>query len=98
MEFADGGDLLGKIRQTKEGPGYLREDEVWRIFLQLLAGAASLHRHQVVHRDLKVGGRDQCANVFLFKDGRAKIGDLNVSKVAAQGFLTTQTGTPYYTR
>jgi serine/threonine protein kinase len=98
MEYADDGDLLAKIRKTKEGPGYLREDEIWRIFLQLLAGTASLHRHNVVHRDLKVIPCHKCANIFLFKDGRAKIGDLNVSKVAAQGFLTTQTGTPYYTR
>ena len=36
--------------------------------------------------------------MFLFSDGRVKIGDLNVSKVAKLGFLTTQTGTPYYTR
>lgn len=29
---------------------------------------------------------------------KAKIGDLNISKIAKLGFLTTQTGTPYYTR
>lgn len=36
------------------------------------------------------------ANVFLNKDGTAKLGDLNVSKVAKKGLLYTQTGTPYY--
>ena len=36
------------------------------------------------------------ANIFLFKDGTAKLGDLNVSKVAKKGLLYTQTGTPYY--
>ena len=36
------------------------------------------------------------ANVFLSKDGHAKLGDLNVSKVAKNGLLYTQTGTPYY--
>jgi len=36
------------------------------------------------------------ANIFLFKDGTAKLGDLNVSKVANKGLLYTQTGTPYY--
>ena len=36
------------------------------------------------------------ANVFLFKDGKAKLGDMNVSKIAKRGMLYTQTGTPYY--
>lgn len=30
------------------------------------------------------------------KDGTAKLGDMNVSKVAKKGLLYTQTGTPYY--
>jgi NIMA (never in mitosis gene a)-related kinase 1/4/5 len=45
---------------------------------------------KIFHRDLK------SANVFLNKDGTAKLGDLNVSKVAKKGLLYTQTGTPYY--
>jgi NIMA (never in mitosis gene a)-related kinase len=36
------------------------------------------------------------ANIFLYKDFTAKLGDLNVSKVAKKGLLYTQTGTPYY--
>jgi len=42
-----------------------------------------------MHRDLK------CANVFMSNNG-VKLGDLNVSKVAKQGLVYTQTGTPYY--
>ena len=38
----------------------------------------------------------QSANIFLTKNGEAKLGDLNVSKVAKNGLLYTQTGTPYY--
>ena len=38
----------------------------------------------------------QSANVFLSKDGSAKLGDMNVSKIAKEGLLYTQTGTPYY--
>ena len=36
------------------------------------------------------------ANLFLFKDMQAKLGDLNVSKVVQKGLSYTQTGTPYY--
>jgi NIMA (never in mitosis gene a)-related kinase 1/4/5 len=44
-----------------------------------------------MHRDIKP------ANVFLTKHGTAKLGDLNVSKVATTTQLCrTQTGTPYY--
>jgi NIMA (never in mitosis gene a)-related kinase len=49
-----------------------------------------LHTRKILHRDLK------SANVFLSKESHAKLGDLNVSKVAKQGLLYTQTGTPYY--
>ena len=36
------------------------------------------------------------ANVFLNLNGAVKLGDMNVSKVAKDGLLYTQTGTPYY--
>jgi len=45
---------------------------------------------KIMHRDLK------SANVFLYKDGTAKLGDLNVSKIMKSGLGYTQTGTPYY--
>jgi NIMA (never in mitosis gene a)-related kinase 1/4/5 len=32
----------------------------------------------------------------MTRDGKIKLGDMNVSKLAKQGFLYTQTGTPYY--
>lgn len=34
--------------------------------------------------------------MFLDKAGNAKLGDMNVSKIAKNGLLYTQTGTPYY--
>jgi NIMA (never in mitosis gene a)-related kinase 1/4/5 len=34
--------------------------------------------------------------VFMFKDSKVKLGDLNVSKCLTEGLLVTQTGTPYY--
>ena len=49
-----------------------------------------MHKINVMHRDLK------SANIFLYNDMTAKLGDMNVSKVAKKGLLYTQTGTPYY--
>jgi NIMA (never in mitosis gene a)-related kinase 1/4/5 len=36
------------------------------------------------------------ANVFLFANGQAKLGDFNVSKENINLMMTTQTGTPFY--
>ena len=90
MEFADNGDLLQKITEHKKRSIFFDESTIWHIFIQLVRGLKSLHDLNILHRDLK------CANVFLYSNGEAKIGDLNVSKVTRGGMGTTQTGTPYY--
>ncbi len=56
----------------------------------MVVGLDALHQRKIVHRDIKN------ANIFLTKDGYAKLGDLNVSKIAKANIMTTQTGTPYY--
>jgi NIMA (never in mitosis gene a)-related kinase len=38
----------------------------------------------------------QSANIFITKDGKVKLGDLNVSKITEKGLCHTQTGTPNY--
>ena len=68
----------------------IEEIDVWRIFIQMTRGLKALHDLKILHRDLK------SANIFLFSNGSAKIGDLNVSKVVRKGMGYTQTGTPYY--
>jgi NIMA (never in mitosis gene a)-related kinase len=90
MEFADGGDLYQKIVEHKKTATFFEEQDIWKIFIQLVKGLKALHDLKILHRDLK------SANVFLLKDGTAKLGDLNVSKVARRGLGYTQTGTPYY--
>jgi NIMA (never in mitosis gene a)-related kinase len=90
MEFADRGDLYQKIVQHKKSAIFFEESDIWRIFIQLVKGLKSLHDLKILHRDMK------SANVFLFSNGSAKLGDLNVSKVAKRGLGYTQTGTPYY--
>ena len=90
MEYADKGDLYQKITEFRKNHYLIDEIDVWRIFIQMVRGLKSLHDLKILHRDLK------SANIFLFSDGSAKIGDLNVSKVAYKGLGYTQTGTPYY--
>lgn len=54
----------------------MSENQIWGIFIAMVKALKVLHSMKILHRDLK------SANVFLFKDGSAKLGDLNVSKVA----------------
>ena len=90
MEYADEGDLFQKITLYKKLHTTFSENDAWKIFIQITKGLHDLHSYNILHRDLK------SANVFLFRDGTAKLGDLNVSKIAARGLGCTQTGTPYY--
>eukprot|EP00347_Sterkiella_histriomuscorum_P011905 403370648 len=92
MEFADSGDLYQKILEHQKKGTKFSESEIWNITGSMTQGLKALHDKNILHRDLK------CANVFLNRDGTAKMGDLNVSKVANKngGLLLTQTGTPYY--
>ena len=90
MEYADKGDLFQVITERKKTKNYFEEQDIWKVFIQLLKGLKSLHDLNILHRDIK------SANVFLFEGGICKLGDLNVSKVARKGLGYTQTGTPYY--
>ena len=90
MEYAEGGALSHKIKEKIDKREFFSESEIWSCFVQLLKGLESLHDLNIMHRDIK------CANIFLDKQGRCKLGDLNVSKVVKNGLVFTQTGTPYY--
>ena len=102
MEIVDAGDLYGSITKNLNRQGStipqadqeyegLKEDFIWRVFIQVIKGLKTLHDINVMHRDLK------SANVFLNSDDTVKLGDMNVSKKASQeGLNFTQTGTPYY--
>ncbi|CDW88661.1 protein kinase domain containing protein [Stylonychia lemnae] len=93
MELADDGDIYQKIQKMQQAQSNFQENEVWKILIQVIFGLKALHDLNIMHRDIK------SANVFTNKDGKVKLGDMNVSKVASrEGLNYTQTGTPYYAR
>lgn len=70
LEFVEGGSL---DRLLAEHGRRRSLQDAQRIFGDVLAGIDELHRHGVVHRDLKPN------NILLTRDGRAKIGDFGVA-------------------
>ena len=91
MEYADKGDLSKRIEEQKKRNKYFNERDIWRIFVQLVKGLKSLHDLNILHRDIK------SSNIFLFSDGTAKLGDLNVCKILSKDILgKTQAGTPSF--
>ncbi|CAD8183606.1 unnamed protein product [Paramecium octaurelia] len=89
MELAADGDLLQKIQKCIKTNSQFQEKEILKYAFQIINALKALHQMKVMHRDIK------SANIFLINN-EVKLGDLNVSKVAKQGLLYTQTGTPYY--
>lgn len=89
MEFAEGGDILNLVNTHKRTRKNIKEELVWKVATSIVKGLRDMHALKMIHRDIKG------ANVFLYANDVAKIGDLNVSKLQRNGLATTQTGTPY---
>jgi serine/threonine protein kinase len=88
MEFCDDGDLSQFIKSSKD---LINEKDIIKIFEQICYGLEYLHSKKIIHRDIKP------ANIFLYKDGRVKIGDLGVCKnLNTASLANTFVGTPYY--
>lgn len=80
--------MANKIKINKQRMTKIPEQEIWNYLIQITKGLKALHEYNIYHRDIK------SANIFLNTNGKIKIGDLNVSKVAKSVFCKTQTGTP----
>ena len=74
MEYADNGDVFQKICNYQKRETYIKEKKIWYVFIQIVRGLKALHDRKILHRDMK------SANIFLYRDMQAKLGDLNVSR------------------
>ncbi len=73
MDYADGGDLQGRIKEQR-GRNF-PQDQVLTWFTQICLGLKHIHDRKILHRDLK--GQ----NIFLTKSGIVKLGDFGIAKV-----------------
>ncbi|XP_053136782.1 hormonally up-regulated neu tumor-associated kinase homolog A-like [Hemicordylus capensis] len=91
MELCLGGDLMDRICEKKK----LEEREVKKYTNQIMSAVEHLHRHGIVHRDLKI------ENFLLDENNSIKIVDFGLSNVMkfeglSQELLNTQCGSPAY--
>lgn len=75
MEFADGGDLCGAVKNRRESGKKWAEAEVMRIFVQICLALKHVHEANILHRDLK------SQNIFLTLKGVVKLGDFGIAKM-----------------
>src|SRR2546423_3366381 len=83
LEYVPGGTLEDRLRDG----GPLTDDETSAIAIGVASGLAHAHSRGVVHRDLKP------ANVLFDEEGRPKIGDFGIARLAAGEGTLTEAGT-----
>jgi hypothetical protein len=86
MEFIDGQDLAGLLRQA----GRLPEERGVEIARQLCLALAAVHDKGVLHRDLKP------QNVMIDGRGQVRLTDFGLAAVAAEMPGDVRSGTPAY--
>jgi hypothetical protein len=90
MEYVDG---RGLDRMIGHEVGPIPWEKALPLFIQILDGIGYAHGKGIIHRDIKP------ANILVSKDGKVKITDLGIAKIAGQKGMTrtgTQMGTLYY--
>mmetsp|Transcript_6131 Transcript_6131/g.9350 ORF Transcript_6131/g.9350 Transcript_6131/m.9350 type:complete len:298 (+) Transcript_6131:2864-3757(+) len=90
MNFADGGDLEGRIK--KQSGRHFPEQQVVDWAIQICLALKHIHDRKILHRDIK------SQNIFLMRNGMVKLGDFGIAKTlnSTVAMARTQIGTPYY--
>ena len=74
-EYCDGGFLSDFLHQTKkEKKTLLKEELIWKIFIQIAIGIYEIHSKNIIHRNLKP------ETLLLFKDFTVKIKNFKSAK------------------
>ena len=81
MEFLQGNELRDLLREERNLP----VEQILDIVAQVAEGLAYAHQHGIVHRDIKP------SNIMLIRDGRIKITDFGIARMASSA-VHTQTG------
>jgi serine/threonine-protein kinase len=83
LEYVGGGTLEDRLRTNRPLP----DDETLSIATGIATGLAHAHARGVVHRDLKP------ANVLFDDEGRPKLADFGIARLAARDGTLTEAGT-----
>lgn len=70
LEYCPFGDLNSVIVKQKATGKPFVDNIIWKIFINVCVGIWYLHSKNIIHRDLKP------LNIFMAKEGIAKVGDL----------------------
>lgn len=88
MELVEGITLKDYI----EKKGVLSSKEVISITIQICAGIGAVHRHHMVHRDIKP------QNIIISKEGKVKVTDFGIAKSVSSNTISSNAmGSVHYT-
>lgn len=93
MEYAEGGTIYDYLDKKLKKGVLLEEEEILRLFAQILLALHHVHKCKILHRDLKT------QNILLNKKQKiVKIGDFGISKILSTKISKAYSviGTPCY--